>query len=286
MTEMIAHNGIIELGTIENTGDNADQVGLLHAQFVHYPDCQQLQIWLPEYGSNGYGRYRIIDKNTQTILENALVEDKLNGSIQMLFDTLGLTDSDYVLEIDHPKGGKHLLHFQKFAEYVMPEQPKPIEPASGQADNMWRVYKDGFGNPIPNEDQILRENAQQQLREMITTHTPDATTTPFEIAPNLKLDQDLINQALTFSSEWGENFQKPIHDRMKQKYPELSHEIIDILQTYVRKAEYFIYNLAEQCCLGKIKEAEIQIKAHRQYPWISDHNASRLAGIGMYYANR
>lgn len=286
MTEMIPHNGVIELGTIENTGDNADQLGILQAQFVHYPDCQQLQVWLPEYGRNGYGSYRIIDKNTQTIIENALVQDKLSGSIKMLFDTLGLPDSDYVLEIDHPKGGKHVLHFQKFAENFIPEKPKPIEPVAGKSDTLWQVYKDGFGNPIPNEDQILRKNAQKQLGEIFNVHMPKVTTTQFEIAPNLKLDKDIINQALTFSSEWGENFQKPIHDRMKQKHPELSLETIDILQTYVRKAESFIYNLAEQCCLGKIKEAEIPINAYRQYPWISHQNASRLAGIGMYYANK
>lgn len=286
MTEMIPHNGIIELGTIENTGDNADQLGILQAQFVHYPDCQQLQVWLPEYGGNGYGNYRIVDKNTQTIIENALVTDKLSGNIKMLFDTLGLPESDYVLEIDHPKGGKHVLHFQKFAEFFIPEKPKPAEPEAEKSDTMWQVYKDGFGNPIPNEDQILRENAQKQLGEIFNVNLPNVTVTQFEIAPNLKLDKDTINQALTFSSEWGENFQKPIHDRMKQKYPELSLETIDILQTYVRKAESFIYNLAAQCCLGKIKEAEIPINAHRQYPWISQQNASRLAGIGMYYANK
>lgn len=283
---MIPHNGIIELGTIENTGDNADQLGILQAQFVHYADCQQLQVWLPELGRNGYGSYRIIDKNTQTIIEIALVEDKLSGSIKMLFDTLGLPDSDYVLEIDHPKGGKHVLHFQKFAENFIPQKPKPIEPVAEKSDTLWRVYKDGFGNPIPNEDQILRENAQKQSGEIFNVNMPKVTATQFEIAPNLKLDKGIIDQALTFSSEWGENFQKPIHDRMKQKYPELSLETIDLLQTYVRKAESFIYNLAEQCCLGKIKEAEIPINAHRQFPWISNHNASRLAGIGMYYANK
>ncbi|MEZ4852380.1 MAG: hypothetical protein R3B93_28110 [Bacteroidia bacterium] len=282
MTEMISHNGIIELGTIENTGDNADQMGILHAQFVHYPDCQQLQVWLPEYGRSGYGSYRIIDKNTQVIIENALVEDKLNGSIKMLFDTLGLPDSNYMLEIDHPKGGKHILHFQKIAEYSMPE--KPIEPVPLKSDTQWKVYKDGFGNLIPNEDQILRENAQKQFMEKFNANMPDVTITQFEIAPDLKLDKDIINQALAFSTEWGQNFRKPIHDRMKQKYPELSLETIDILQTCVRKVEYFIYHLAEQCCLGKIKEAEIQTNTHRQYPWISDHNASRLAGIGMFYA--
>lgn len=54
----------------------------------------------------------------------------------------------------------------------------------------------------------------------------------------------------------------------------------------MKKAEYFIYDLAEQACSGKISESDIGVKARRQYPWINEANLSRLAGIGMYYANR
>ena len=165
---MTPHNGIIELGTIENVGDNANQIGLLTAQFVHYPDCQQLQVWLPksEYFKRDYGNYQIVNKTTQTIEEQGLVEDKVSGSIQMLFDTIGFSEGDYVLEIEYPKGGKHILQFQKFAEDFILETPKSIETEATETDSMWKVYKDGFGNPIPNEDQILREKAAE-LRKRV-----------------------------------------------------------------------------------------------------------------------
>ena len=277
---MTPHNGIIELGTIENTGDNADQIGLLKANFVHYPDCQQLTVWLPEYGRNGYGNYRILDKNKQNVLENTLVDDKLSGSIQMLFDTLTLPESEYTLEIDHPKGGKHVLHFQKFEEDFVPEKSKPIEPETNETDSMWKVYTDGFGNPIPNEDQVLREKAKTGIGEVFKNIMSNLTRTPFEIAPNLKLDTEIINQALTFATEWGENFQKPIYERMAKKYPELSFETVEILQVYVKKAESYIYDLAYKGC----PESEIGTKARREYPWLSDAHISRLTGIGMYYA--
>ena len=45
---MAQHNGFIELHLIENTGENADKIGLLTAEFVHYTDCQQLKVWLPK----------------------------------------------------------------------------------------------------------------------------------------------------------------------------------------------------------------------------------------------
>ena len=276
---MTPHNGIIELGTIENTGDNADQIGLLTAQFVHYPDCQQLQLWLPEYGRNGYGNYRILDKNKQNVLENALVDDKLSGSIKMLFDTLALPEGAYTLEIDHPKGGKHVLHFQKFAEDFVPEKPVIVVPPSTE-DSLRKVYKDGFGNDIPNEDCAMRDTAHTLLGELFKKATSNVSKKAFEIAPNVQLDTEIINQALTFATEWGENFQKPIHERMAKKYPELSFETVDILQTYVKKAESLIYDLAYKGC----SDSEIGTKARRAYPWLSDAHISRLTGIGMYYS--
>ncbi len=242
--EPYTHNGIIELGIIENTGDNADQIGLLTVNFNHYPDCQQLVAWLPEYGRSGYGHYRIIDKNTNTILENALVEDKLGGSVQLIFDTLGIYVGTFLLEIEHPKSGKHVLHFQKFAEESPLRDPNEMGAATSEPDS------------------------------------------PFEISDNLFLGADIINQALAFSSEWGENYQKPIFKRMREKYPEMSSETIEILQAYVNKAEYHIYYLAEQSVAGKVKESEIGILARRQFPWLNHANASRLAGIGMYYTTK
>ena len=93
---MAQHNGFIELHLIENTGENADKIGLLTAEFVHYTDCQQLKVWLPksEYNKCDYGIYKIVNKLTQDIVEQELVELKVSGNTQMLFDTLCLKNLD------------------------------------------------------------------------------------------------------------------------------------------------------------------------------------------------
>lgn len=99
MSETTSYYGIIEVGVIENIGESTDQIGLLTAKVVHYPDCQQLIFWLPEYGGNGYRTYCVKDKYSQNILEQDRVQEKLNGSIQLLFDSLPWPVGDLVIEI-------------------------------------------------------------------------------------------------------------------------------------------------------------------------------------------
>ena len=129
---MTPHNGIIEIHTIENTGNNADEMGLLTAQFVFYADCQQLKVWLPktDFPKWDYGSYRIINRSTHTIVEVGQVETKVSGNTQMLFDTHGFPEGEYLLEIESPKGGLHCLYFQKHVEGFIPENLKPAEPPS------------------------------------------------------------------------------------------------------------------------------------------------------------
>ena len=78
----------------------------------------------------GLWQLQIVEKSTQTIEEQGLVANKVSGNIQMLFDTLGFSEGDYVLEIEYPKGGKHCLHFQKHAEGFIPEKLRPVQPPS------------------------------------------------------------------------------------------------------------------------------------------------------------
>jgi hypothetical protein len=167
--------GKIELGTIENTGANAAAIGILKAQFVHYPDCQQLSIWLPEYGGRDYGHLRIIDLTRQTVIEYYPVTERLSGSIKLLWDTLPFMPSDYKLEIDHPKGGQHVLYFTKYevGKESVVEMPKPNfykDPMSEAELNgtLFPIYRDGFGNIIPNEDLIIREKVQRELINKFT----------------------------------------------------------------------------------------------------------------------
>ncbi len=97
---------------------------------------------------------------------------------------------------------------------------------------------------------------------------------------------ELLNLALGLVTEWGENFRKPIHERIRAVHPELTDTEVDELTELASKVEYRIYAIAEDELAGKISEFEIVPQAIREFPWLSTRNASRLANIGMYYARR
>ena len=200
--------GVIVLGKIENTGENAGQLGVVTAKFVHYSDCQQLIIWLPAYGRDGYGDYRVIDLDARANLHWGRVETILNGSIQLLFDTLTWPPGNYILELDGPKGVCHQLHFQKLSEGItLPPTPVAALPQSEECseDSLWRVYRDGFGNPIPNLDRALRDVADKRLTEIVNEIFHEAVTR-IEIQGNARAGtityvEDHLR--LTFSYERG-----------------------------------------------------------------------------------
>ena len=160
--------GIIKLGKIENRGKGEDEIELVKARFVHYPDSQQLTIWLPLYGRHGYGTIRLVDQKTGKFIEEGAVADRLSGSIQILWDTLGIPPGEYSIEIEHPKGGQHILWFEKFKQGVIPSE-KVSAPIP---DNTSRPieYRDGFGNLLPNEDLILREKLTKDMAGKFSRH--------------------------------------------------------------------------------------------------------------------
>ncbi|MEQ1923376.1 MAG: hypothetical protein ABL952_12790 [Pyrinomonadaceae bacterium] len=96
----------------------------------------------------------------------------------------------------------------------------------------------------------------------------------------------LLNSALELTTEWGENYGKPIDDRILAKYPDLSQDDIAVLTKISREAEYFIYSLAERELAGEISEADIPSFAVKKHPWLNSQNTARLTGIGMFYARK
>jgi hypothetical protein len=96
----------------------------------------------------------------------------------------------------------------------------------------------------------------------------------------------LLNKALEFATEWGENFRKPINDRIRVYYPGLSDDEIDELTRIVTTAESRVYAIAELELEGRISEYEIVQTVIAEFPWMSVTNAARLKSIGMYYARR
>jgi hypothetical protein len=169
--------GIIEITQIENTGENTDQIGTLTARFVRYPGCQQLSVWLPENGwQEGYGRYQIVATETGDCIEQAPVNQKINGNVKMTWETLAWNPGIYHLDIVHPKGGKHSMYFNKLKEGEFVPVDKIVEMPTATAespslatallpqpvpksteDSMWKVYLDGFGNPIRNDDRSFHD---------------------------------------------------------------------------------------------------------------------------------
>ena len=96
----------------------------------------------------------------------------------------------------------------------------------------------------------------------------------------------LLNLALSLKTEWGENYDKPIDERILVSYPDLIPDEITELTKIAREAEYFIYNLAEQELFGQIAESDIIPNAKKQFPWLDITNAGRLKNIGMFYARK
>ncbi len=106
------------------------------------------------------------------------------------------------------------------------------------------------------------------------------------IKENGKFSDELLNAALEIKTEWGENFRKPIAERILRKFPDLTTAEIRELDRIAGEAESFIYQLAELELDGKILERDISKNARQNFPWLNDVNLSRLKNIGMYYARR
>ena len=97
---------------------------------------------------------------------------------------------------------------------------------------------------------------------------------------------NLLNRALELATEWGENFRKPIDDRILADHPRLTTDDIAALTAIAREAESYIYSLGERELAGEIAEGDIVPEARRKYAWLDLDNASRLKNIAMFYARK
>lgn len=163
--------GPIQVDKISNTfpagmnvpgGQDFVPLDATHLKVVHYPDCQQLIIWLPRPGRE-YGQFRLQEMETDTVVEEWPVSGKLSGAIQLLWDTLPVKPGSYRIGIGWKEGYQHTIDFTKYKEgegmpLPIAEENKPGE-KSGPI-----VYKDGFGKLIENEDLLLREKVMKEIQ--------------------------------------------------------------------------------------------------------------------------
>lgn len=111
-------------------------------------------------------------------------------------------------------------------------------------------------------------------------------TVPILSTNELGVSDDVLNNAMEMTIEWGENFRKPIYERLHKKYPEINAELAEKLQKYCREAESYIYALGEKELNGEISESDIVPFAQRKYPWVKVQLWFRLKNIAMFYARK
>ena len=166
--------GVIEILKVENIcpaefeDHSAENIMLMdHIRFVHYPDCQQISLWLPEY----YREYH--DAIIQNIVDHVVIFDQkveniINGTIKITIDTLFIPPGEYEFTITKKDALVHKLYFKKYPEGEQPKIAELNEPEPVNLDSDPIVYRDGFGNILPDEDLILRQNIIDKTIDKIT----------------------------------------------------------------------------------------------------------------------
>lgn len=157
--EESAHEGHVVIGDIRNVDAPAD-VKVPALKYVWYPGSQQLILWLPRPGHEGYGEL-VVSRDGEAI-ERAPVMSRLNGSVQMLFATLAWAPGGYLIAISHDDGWRHEIALQKLEAGVAPPAPEPVVPVE-EAPRGPIVYRDGFGNVIPDTDLEMRAGVASKL---------------------------------------------------------------------------------------------------------------------------
>lgn len=158
--EPAPHQGHIVIGDIRTIGSAAG-AGEPTVKFVWYPGCQQLILWLPQPGHLGYDE--LVVSRDGEVVERAPVMSRLNGSVQMLWDTLDWAPGAYAIAISHDAGWRHEVELRKLEAGVVPP-PEPVAPVAPVEELHGPVvYQDGFGNIVPDADLEMRAGVRQEL---------------------------------------------------------------------------------------------------------------------------
>jgi hypothetical protein len=143
---------------------------LPHVKIVHYPDCQQLGLWLPD------DRLQYKDITVKRVdVEELWLQDSIDrvvqGRVQLILDTHPWPKGEYSIKISANDGSGFYLTFEKSSIESTKEiiaKPDSYSESSSGNDNYFKIYKDGWGNDIILEDAIIREKAFQSLKQQFS----------------------------------------------------------------------------------------------------------------------
>jgi hypothetical protein len=136
------------------------------------------------------------------------------------------------------------------------------------------------------------ENRYETIRNATSRIEPTPRTESLPVnlfhshAEDYEFPIEMMNHALALATEWCENFRKPIDDRMRLKYPDLTDDEIARLKKLADEAESYILSLADDELAGRITESDIVPMAAAKYPWVDEQQLCRIKNYGMYWARK
>jgi len=98
------------------------------------------------------------------------------------------------------------------------------------------------------------------------------------------MDAQILNTALDMALEWGENFHKPIQERLQQAYPHLSQAEADAFDSLCREIIQFAFQQVERAYVNEITGEEATTNITSRYPLLSAESLARMWSQGQYYA--
>lgn len=108
-------------------------------------------------------------------------------------------------------------------------------------------------------------------------------------APSLETcgEETLMNYALELAQEWGDEWLKPTHERLRKAYPNMPPSELDRLNSVAQEAMKYghdlVYSMVEQ--EGKNINLSVWREAFTsRYPWVDEKNLKHLFSTGKYYA--
>lgn len=107
---------------------------------------------------------------------------------------------------------------------------------------------------------------------------------------NRNLSIEILNSGLDFSMEFGENWLRSIHQRLKAEYPELNADDLDACNNICNEINRFAHEFIRENPVEKspeLKFVEYSVFENymkKNFDWISAANLSRLYSQSCYYA--
>lgn len=98
------------------------------------------------------------------------------------------------------------------------------------------------------------------------------------------MDEEILNVALDMVLEWGENFGKPVMDRLRARFPDLTPAEAEHYDKIGRDIKSAAYNIVEKAYIATKSAGDSAAAIRAKYPLLSDDNISHLISQGMYYA--